>query len=198
MVHDEPGDISTEVNPGPFSNSHEHEHDAKRRKLRQQGSTASAHTFVAREPASLRKARSLVAGDVKVEYQPSVVTSAERSKVPPITVPNIQPRDAALVRLRTLLARETKQRADDTRLMIMAQKSTSLMFDNGLRLEMVEWLLSVRSLFCTTAFPLTIILGQGPPRTSVQAPSCSSPFVVRDTAPRHLDFRSLCNPLDGL
>lgn len=66
---------------------HELEHDAKRRKLRKNEST-SAHTFAVTEPASLRKAKSLVAGDVN---QPTVlhpVVNSSNTVALPMIVPD--------------------------------------------------------------------------------------------------------------
>ncbi|KAG9123609.1 hypothetical protein FRC07_014545 [Ceratobasidium sp. 392] len=117
---------------------------AKRRKLCRHDSTASAHTFAAKEPASLRKARSLVAGDVGCVPQPQHAFGARQPQAPPMVMPAIPSRDVALARLRMLLSREAKQRTDDTRMMIAAERPNSLIFDNDLHLFTVEWLLSVQ------------------------------------------------------
>ncbi|KAG9102856.1 hypothetical protein FRC06_000970 [Ceratobasidium sp. 370] len=145
-----------EANAGSFTNSYEAggESDAKRRKLCRHDSTASAHTFIARVPASLRKARSLVAGNVGHISQTPTVFGIEGSMAPPIAVLTIPPQDAALARLRALLLREAKQRTDDTRLMMTAERPNSLMFDDNLRYMTVQLLLSLKGPAGDACMPL--------------------------------------------
>ncbi|CAE6429508.1 unnamed protein product [Rhizoctonia solani] len=124
---------------------HELEHDAKRRKLRKNEST-SAHTFVVTEPASLRKAKSLVAGDVN---QPTVlhpVVNPSNTVALPMIVPTIWPREAALTRLRCLLQREADQRADDARLRMVSleQRPNAVKFDTELHFDITNWILTVQ------------------------------------------------------
>ncbi|KAF8710489.1 hypothetical protein RHS03_02542, partial [Rhizoctonia solani] len=123
------------------------EHDNKRRKLGKNESTASAHTFVATEPASLRKAKSLIAGDVKEVPRPSVAPHYSNAFVPPIILPTIWPRDAAIARLQHLLRREMDQRAEDARLQIasLERRSNSLKFDTELHFDTTNWILTVQA-----------------------------------------------------
>lgn len=118
---------------------------AKRRKLRQQDSTASAHTFDATEPASLRRAKSLVAGSVEQVRQLPAAVNPFQVKLLPITVPTIWPADAALARLRCLLEREANQRAEDAHLKSMSQQSSSVKFDFEMHFGATNWLFAVRT-----------------------------------------------------
>ncbi|CUA72152.1 hypothetical protein RSOLAG22IIIB_00815 [Rhizoctonia solani] len=126
--------------------SHEREHDAKRRKLRKNEST-SAHTFAAAEPASLRKAKSLVAGDVNEIPRLPPVTSHLDTVIPPMAVPTIWPREAALLRLRCLIQREADQRAEDARLRMVSleQRSSSVKFDAVMHFDLTNWILTVKA-----------------------------------------------------
>ncbi|KAB5595198.1 hypothetical protein CTheo_1276 [Ceratobasidium theobromae] len=117
---------------------------AKRRKLRQQDSTASAHTFDATEPASLRRAKSLVAGSVEQVRQLPAAVNPFQVKLLPITVPTIWPADAALARLRCLLEREANQRAEDAHLKSMSQQSSSVKFDFEMHFGATNWLFAVQ------------------------------------------------------
>lgn len=119
------------------------EHDMKRRKLIKHDSTVSMHKFIAKEPASLRKAKSLVAGEMGFVPQQPAATSAARPKALPITVPTIWPQDAALVRLRNLATREALQRADDLKHMMAAQQPSACKFDLQIYIKAVDWILSV-------------------------------------------------------
>ncbi|CAE6434479.1 unnamed protein product [Rhizoctonia solani] len=123
------------------------EHDAKRRKLRKNESTASAHTFVATEPASLRKAKSLAAGDANEAPCSPAVSQHSNSFVPPIIIPSIWPRDAAITRLQHLLRREADQRAEDARLHMVSleRRSNSLKFDAELYFDITNWILTVQA-----------------------------------------------------
>ncbi|KAF8602726.1 hypothetical protein BDV93DRAFT_509003 [Ceratobasidium sp. AG-I] len=123
----------------------EPEHNMKRRKLIQHDSTVSAHNFVVTEPASLRKAKSLRAGDIEFTPQQLTATSAVRSKALPIAVPTIWPEDAALIRLRNLAAREAIQRADDLKHMLSIQQPSACKFDLQMYIEAVDWILSVHA-----------------------------------------------------
>ncbi|KAG8695932.1 hypothetical protein FRC08_007456 [Ceratobasidium sp. 394] len=148
LLRDESEHTPPEENTGSFAGSNHEggdESDAKRRKLCRYDSTTSAHTFVAKEPASLRKARSLVAGNSGRVSQTPTVFGIGRFPAPPISVPTISLRDAALTRLRTLFSREAKQRTNDTRLMMTAERPNSLMFDDDLRFMAVELLLSLEA-----------------------------------------------------
>ncbi|CAE6441482.1 unnamed protein product [Rhizoctonia solani] len=122
------------------------EHDAKRRKLRKNEST-SAHTFAAAEPASLRKAKSLVAGDVNEAPRPPAVVNCSNTILSPMVVPTIWPREAALTRLRCLIQREADQRAEDARLRMVSleQQSSSVKFDTELHFNLTNWILTVQA-----------------------------------------------------
>ncbi|KAH7340124.1 hypothetical protein B0J17DRAFT_306637 [Rhizoctonia solani] len=124
---------------------HELEHNAKRRKLRKNEST-SAHTFAVAEPASLRKAKSLVAGDVNQATIPHPVVNSSNTVAPPMVVPTIWPREAALIRLRCLMQREADQRAEDARLRMvsMEQRSSAVKFDTELHFDTTNWILTVQ------------------------------------------------------
>ncbi|KAJ1310547.1 hypothetical protein OPQ81_007277 [Rhizoctonia solani] len=99
---------------------HELEHDTKRRKLCKNEST-SAHTFATTEPASLRKAKSLVAGDVN--EAPRSPTAANYPSV-----------------------READQRAEDARLRMVSleQRSSFFKFDTKLHFDLTNWILTVQ------------------------------------------------------
>ncbi|KAG8746145.1 hypothetical protein FRC10_006011 [Ceratobasidium sp. 414] len=157
LFRDESEHAPPETNAGSFTSSHNEtgdESDAKRRKLCRHDSTASAHTFIAKEPASLRKAKSLVAGNVGRISQTPPVFGVEAFTVPPIAVPSIPPQDAALSRLRALLSREAKQRTGDTRLMMTAERPNSLTFDDDLRFMTVQLLLSLEGPAGDACMPL--------------------------------------------
>lgn len=146
MMREEIESSPPEVWPDSSPQKHEQpapEPDIKRRKLIQHDSTVSAHNFVATEPASLRKAKSLVARDVGFMPLQPAATRVPGPKALPITVPTIWPQDAALVRLRNLVARETVQRAEDLKHMMAAQQPSSCKFDFQMHLEAVDWILSV-------------------------------------------------------
>ncbi|KAG8733937.1 hypothetical protein FRC11_014881 [Ceratobasidium sp. 423] len=133
--------------PEPMQSvSHEPEHDAKRRKLRKNDSI-SAHTFAVAEPASLRKAKSLVAGDVNEVPRPLPVVNYPNTVASPIVVPTIWPREAALTRLRYLIQREVDQRAEDARLKMasLEQRPSSVKFDNELHFDVTNWILTVQA-----------------------------------------------------
>ncbi|CAE6344999.1 unnamed protein product [Rhizoctonia solani] len=129
------------------SSQAELEHDAKRRRLRKNESTASAHTFVATEPASLRKAKSLVAGNVDKVSHPLVLSHNSNAFAAPITIPTIQPRDVAIIRLQHLLSRESNQRAEDARLQMVSleRRPYTLKFDAELHFSTANWILTVQA-----------------------------------------------------
>ncbi|KEP52777.1 hypothetical protein V565_040090 [Rhizoctonia solani 123E] len=122
------------------------EHDAKRRKLCKNEST-SAHTFIVAEPASLRKAKSLVAGDVHEVPRPPAVANYPNTVVPPMIVSTIWPQEAALIRLRCLIQREADQRAEDARLKMVSleQRSSAVKFDAELHFDLTNWILTVQA-----------------------------------------------------
>ncbi|QRV86804.1 hypothetical protein RhiJN_14822 [Ceratobasidium sp. AG-Ba] len=132
-----------EHSPPEANDSSLPEIDAKRRKLCRHEST-SAHTFMTTESASLRKAKSLLAGNVAATPQSLTTIGLPGFQVPPIFIPAISQQAAAANRLRMLFSREAKQRTEDTQLMIDAERPDSLMIDDDLRSSMVEWLLSVK------------------------------------------------------
>ncbi|CAE6434732.1 unnamed protein product [Rhizoctonia solani] len=125
---------------------HEPENDAKRRKLRKNDSI-SAHTFSAAEPASLRKAKSLAAGDVNEAPGPLPMVNHPYTIASPIVVPTIWPREAALTRLRRLIQREADQRAEDARLRMAAleHRPSSVKFANELHFDATNWILTVQA-----------------------------------------------------